>query len=455
MSFTRWSSELRDDARFGIRELRRAPAFTLIAATTLALGIGANSAIFALVDATLLSPLPYRDPERLVMIYERNERSPKNRVAPLNALDWSARSRTFERISGYMPNVGGMVMSGADGNAETVSRQWVLSGLFDVLGVRVLAGRTFLPLDDAERVRAIVLSEPFWRTRFGADPKVVGSQLRLDGDLWTVVGVVPKEFELTGGTSIWALRSFERTPELRGARGFFAVGACGPPSRSRRRAPTCPGSPRSWRASSRRRTRAAASCSSRSTTRSSVTELRLTSMLPRRRRFRAAHLLRQRRQPAAGADGRAARAGRPLGARRRRAASIRQLLTESLRARRRRRPLGLGVGADPAGAPAVIPRALARGGDTRLRRRVVAFCARRTAGRRASAWRSVAGDAGCRRAGDRLDRPDDDGPRQRMRGLLVVGEVATAMLLLFGAGLLLRTLLAVDDVDRGYRAGAP
>jgi len=152
MSLTRWSSELRDDVRFGIRQLRRAPAFTLIAATTLALGIGANSAIFALVDATLLSPLPYRDPERrLVMIYERNERSPKNRVAPLNALDWSARSRTFERLSGYIPNVGGMVMSGADGNAETVSRQWVLSGLFDVLGVRALVSRTFLPQDGPAR----------------------------------------------------------------------------------------------------------------------------------------------------------------------------------------------------------------------------------------------------------------------------------------------------------------
>jgi putative ABC transport system permease protein len=87
MPLTRWISELRDALRFGMRQLRRAPAFTLVASTTLALGIGANSAIFALVDATLLRQLPYRGPERLVMIYERNERSPKNRVAPLNALD--------------------------------------------------------------------------------------------------------------------------------------------------------------------------------------------------------------------------------------------------------------------------------------------------------------------------------------------------------------------------------
>jgi putative ABC transport system permease protein len=131
MRATQWLEELRDDVRFAIRQLRRAPGFTIVAALTLALGIGANSAIFALVDATLLRPLPLPAPDRLVMGWERSPTSPKGGVAPLNLIDWNERSRTFERLGGYVPYVGGMVMAGSDGTAETVDRQWVTSGFFD------------------------------------------------------------------------------------------------------------------------------------------------------------------------------------------------------------------------------------------------------------------------------------------------------------------------------------
>ena len=138
----------------GRREVRGSaaegsPGFTVVAAITLALGIGANSAIFALVDATLLRPLPFSDPERLVMVWERSDTSQRSRVAPLNLLDWNERNRTFDLIAGFVPDVGGMVMSGADGTAETVPRQWVTAGFFDVLGVKAIAGRTFLPADDS------------------------------------------------------------------------------------------------------------------------------------------------------------------------------------------------------------------------------------------------------------------------------------------------------------------
>ena len=224
MSLARWTSELRDDVRFGLRQLRRAPAFTLVAVTTLALGIGANSAIFALVDKTLLRPLPYRDPERLVMLFETNARSARNRVAALNMLDWDERNRTFEKIAGYVNNVGGMVMTGKDGSADTVPRQWVSSGIFEVLGVRPIAGRTFLPEDDQQQANVVVLSEAFWRTRFAADPAVVGRDLRLDGESYTVVGVVPADFQLLGETSMWALRSYERTPQMRGTNGLVTIG---------------------------------------------------------------------------------------------------------------------------------------------------------------------------------------------------------------------------------------
>ncbi|HSK10520.1 MAG TPA: ABC transporter permease, partial [Vicinamibacterales bacterium] len=219
----KWIEELRDDVRFAVRQLRRAPGFTLVAAMTLALGVGANGAIFALVDATLLRPLPFHEPDRLAMVWERTDRSPRGMVAPLNLLDWNERNRTFELMAGFFPFVGGMVMSGADGTAETVSRQWVTAGFFDVLGARPIVGRTFLPSDDTRRANVVVLSEGFWRTRFDADPGVVGRDIRLDGEPYTVVGVVPGRFQLLGQSSIWALRAIQGAPP--GARSAYVLHA--------------------------------------------------------------------------------------------------------------------------------------------------------------------------------------------------------------------------------------
>ena len=133
MRLTQWLEELRDDVRFSVRQLKAAPAFTLVAAITMALGIGANGAIFALVDATLLRPLPYQEPQRLVMVWERTTTSLRSTVAPLNLVDWNERNRTFDLMAGFIAGVGGMVMQGADGTAETVPRQWVTAGFFEVL----------------------------------------------------------------------------------------------------------------------------------------------------------------------------------------------------------------------------------------------------------------------------------------------------------------------------------
>jgi hypothetical protein len=228
MRLTRWIEDLWDDVRFALRQLRRAPAFTLVAAATLALGIGANGAIFALVDATLLRPLPFPDPDRLVAVWESTEIDPREGASPLNVADWNQRSRAFERLAGYVPNVGGMVMAGAGGTAETVPRQWVTAGVFDVLGVRPVVGRTFLPEDDRRQADVVVLNETFWRAHFGGDPAVVGTDLRLDGDPYTVVGVVPREAEVIGRSDMWALTSFEPSPELRGAHFLAVVGRLEP-----------------------------------------------------------------------------------------------------------------------------------------------------------------------------------------------------------------------------------
>ena len=224
MRFTQWLEEMRGDLRFALRQLWRSPAFTLVASVTLALGIGANSAIFALVDTALLRPLPFPEPDRLVTVWESNARTARGAVSPLNMMDWNDRSQSLDLIAGFIPSVGGMVMNGRDGTAETISRQWVSAGFFEVLGVKAIAGRTFVSADNDAPANLVVLSESIWRTRFDADPTLIGRDIRFDGEPYTVVGVVPKEFQLLGRTSMWALIAFDRRPALRGAYFFRGIG---------------------------------------------------------------------------------------------------------------------------------------------------------------------------------------------------------------------------------------
>ncbi len=272
-------------------------------------------------------------------------------------------------------------MSGADGNAETVSRQWALSGLFDVLGVRALAGRTFLPPDDAERTRAIVLSEPFWRTRFGADPKVIGSQLRLDGDLWTVVGVGSERVRADGRDQhLGAAHVRADSRAARRSRLFFPPsGACAPGVSIEAARSDLSGIAEEL-AREFPETNAGRGVTLEALHDALVgSELKLTSMLFLGVvGFVLLDLLRQRRQPAPGARDGAARElaiRSALGADRRRV--IRQLLTESLLLSALGGLLGVGVGALILGAaPSVIPQGLLPAA-VRLDfdARVVGFCA--------------------------------------------------------------------------------
>ncbi len=459
MRITLWLEEFRDDLKFALRQLRHSPAFTLVATLTLALGIGANSAIFALVDATILRPLPFGDPDRLVSIWENSSTGARSYASPLNMLDWNSRSATFEKIAGFTPTVGGMVMAGADGNAETVSRQWVTAGIFDVLGVRALAGRTFSAEDETKRANVIVISEGFWRTRYNSDPSIIGREVRLDGSLWTLVGVVPGNFQLLGQTSMWAMRPVVGLPPRARAAYMLQVVGRLKPGVSIQAAGADLGAVADRLAHEFPQTNKGRGVTLERMHDSMVgTDLRRTSML-----FlgvvgfvlliccaNVANLLLAR----ATVRMRELAVRSALGASRRRI--IRQLLTESIVLSLCGGALGCAIGAAILNvAPSLIPQGLlpptvALTFDLR----VVAFCAGTAllVGLLfgvTPAWRATDfSSAEVIGSGSRTVT----GAGGRLHSLLVVGEVATAVLLLFGAGLLLRTLNAVETFDRGYRA---
>jgi putative ABC transport system permease protein len=451
--------ELRQDLRFAFRQLKASPAFTLVATLTLALGIGANSAIFALVDATLLRPLPFGDPDRLVSIWENTATGGRSYVSPLNMVDFNSRGRSFEAIAGFAPGVGGMVMAGADGNAETVSRQWVTAGIFDVLGVKPIAGRTFSEEDEKKRANVVVISEGLWRARFNADPGLIGRELRLDGMLFTVVGVAPAHFQLIGQSSMWAMRPVTNLPPR--ARAFYQLQVVGrlKPDVSLAAAASDLAAVAASLAREYPQTNQGRGVRLEAMHDTIVgSDLRTTSML-----FlgvvgfvlliccaNVANLLLAR----ATVRKRELAVRSAMGAGRRRI--IRQLVTESILLSLIGAVLGCAIGATILRtAPSLIPEGLlppmvTLGFDLR----VAAFCAAT-----AVLVGLIFGVLPALRATDfslteaiGSDSRTVTGSGGRLRGLLVVGEVALAVLLLFGAGLLLRTLIAVEGFDRGYRA---
>jgi putative ABC transport system permease protein len=188
-------ADLGQDVRYGLRMLAKNPAFTAIAVLALALGIGANSAIFSVVNAILLRPLPYKAPEQLVMIWDNATHLgfPKNTPSPANFLDWRQQVTVFQGMAAFAER--SFNLTGV-GEPERLDGRRVSANLFDVLGVRPIIGRTFVPEEDQPGTKVVLLNESLWKRRFGGDPSMIGRALILNNEAYTVVGVLPNSVRL-------------------------------------------------------------------------------------------------------------------------------------------------------------------------------------------------------------------------------------------------------------------
>ena len=186
------------------RALRKSPGFTAVAVLTLGLGIGANTAIFSVVQSVLLRPLPYRDPGALVQVW--NTYLPAFPQVPNSSgdfLDFQRQAKSFSDIAAYIDIPQGFNLT-AQGEPERLESRIATSGLFPLLGIRAVAGRTFTPEEDKPgNAQVVLISHRLWQSHFGSNPSVVGRTLTLDGRGYTLVGVLPTEFALAPSTDIW------------------------------------------------------------------------------------------------------------------------------------------------------------------------------------------------------------------------------------------------------------
>jgi putative ABC transport system permease protein len=192
------------DLRHALRALRKSPGFTAVAVLTLGLGIGANTAIFSVVENVLLRPLPYRDPSALVQV--SNTYLPAFPKTPMSAgdfQDFQRQASSFSQMAAYVDPPSGFNLTG-DGQAERLEASLATSGLFPLLGIRPVAGRTFHPEEDKPGTPPVVLiSHRLWQNHFGSDPSVVGRTVLLDGRGFTLIGVLPAEFQLAPTSDLW------------------------------------------------------------------------------------------------------------------------------------------------------------------------------------------------------------------------------------------------------------
>jgi predicted permease len=219
-----WLEDTLRDFRHALRVLRRSPGFTAVAVLTLALGIGANSAIFSIVDSILLRPLPYPEPQQLVRIWESSLKydSPRNVVNPLNFLDWRDHSQSFQSMAAMLSTVTNL---NANGQPVAVEALQVSPEFFSILRVPPFLGRTFLPDDAvAGQDHVVILSYELWQRRFGANPRAIGEKMDVDGVPCVVIGVMPRGFSFPKyKAEVWTPLPLARTEEWKSGRYLTVV----------------------------------------------------------------------------------------------------------------------------------------------------------------------------------------------------------------------------------------
>ena len=199
------------DIRYGVRGLLKHPGFTALIVFTLALGIGASTAIFSVVDSVLLRRLPYATADRIVAIQELNQAGKRVQVTSANFLDWRAQNTVFEHLAAIKQTTSNLALSDS---AERIELAQTNANFFEVFGIKPQYGRLFIPQDEqAGHEPVVVVSNALWQRRFGSDPSLVGKPITLDGKNYAVVGIAPAGFQYPDKTEVW-IPPVKLVPEL-------------------------------------------------------------------------------------------------------------------------------------------------------------------------------------------------------------------------------------------------
>jgi putative ABC transport system permease protein len=451
-------NELFQDLRFGMRTLRKSPGFATVAVLTLAIGIGANTAIFSFVNGVLLKPLPYGEPERIVRVLEKPPGGGRNGISTLNYLDWQKENTVFEYMAAQ---TGGSVT--LTGIAEPVQLRGsrVSPHYFDIFGIRATLGRTFAADEDQlGKERVAVLSHALWTSQSGGDSNVIGRSITLDGHPHTVVGVLP-----AGGAfdrafaQIWRPLAFE--PQNM-TRNFHWFGALAKLKRGvtvkeataqmdligARIAKDYPDSNKGWGVAIDPFADTVVGTQLRQSLYVLLSAVGMVLLIgcANLANLTLARGTAREREVAIRAS---------VGASRWRL--VRQFLTENVLLSICGGVLGLGLGfALKAGLELLIPRfSLPREADVSIDARVLLFTLALAIltgiifGLMPALQATRPNLAGCMKEGG---RGASSGGRHKVRGALVVTEVALAFVLLTGAGLLIRSFFQMQQVDTGFDA---
>jgi predicted permease len=225
----RWEDEMFQDLHYGARMLAKHPGFTLTAILTLALGIGANTTIFSVINSLLLKPLPFPDAERLVLVWQARANDPNSRniISAPNYWDWQRQNDVFEKMA-ILDSAGkGYNVAGVGGEPERVSGVRVSADFFDVLGVKPSLGRTFAPEEEQPgKHQVVVISDALWRKRYGADPNIIGKTVKVESENHTVIGVMPPSFEFqlfSPVRQLWVPVAYTKGDQGRGSNSFMCL----------------------------------------------------------------------------------------------------------------------------------------------------------------------------------------------------------------------------------------